>query len=187
MKIQHSFLTTTAFCAFIGISVLFSGCKKDDDNPESENHNESELITTLQMQFTDSAGTTSTFSFFDPDGPGGNAPTLDTIRLDASQDYNLSISVLDESDPADTEDITVEIMEEAEDHLFCFSHSLPLDITITDTDANGLPLGLLSTWNIMDGGSGSVTVVLRHQPEVKNGTCTVGEVDIEVAFPVIMN
>ena len=57
--------------------------------------------------------------FVDLDGAGGNAPTVfDTIRLQANTTYNASITLLNES-AIPAEDLTVEVQQEDQDHLFC--------------------------------------------------------------------
>ena len=163
--------------------LVIPACDKNKvDEPDP--HNEEELITTVQLEFT-GKGTTRTFEFRDPDGDGGEAPGVDTIRLDTSAVYDVSIKVLNESvDPA--EDLTTEIQEEKAEHLFCFTpNNVDISVSITDTDGS-YPLGLESGWQTGNAGSGTVKVVLKHQPDVKDGTCDPGETDVEVNFETII-
>ena len=58
-------------------------------------------------------------------------------------------------------------------------------------DANGNPIGLLTTVTTEEPGNGTITVILRHEPDkfalgVSNGDITNagGETDIEVVFNV---
>ncbi|MCU0336845.1 MAG: hypothetical protein MUF12_03205, partial [Sediminibacterium sp.] len=61
------------------VAGLFTSCKKDDHDHD---HDEEELITTLRVQLTNTAtNATQTFTFRDTDGPGGNAPTVDSILI----------------------------------------------------------------------------------------------------------
>lgn len=169
------------------ITAAISGCKKDDDlvpvPPPVEN--EGEVITKMTLTFVDSAGVQPTVSatFSDPDGDGGNAPTVfDTISLAASTTYNVSILLLNETvSPADT--ISNEVLEEDHEHLFCFTPS-GVTVTITRTDSDGTyEVGLQSKWVTGTASNGTVKVVLKHQPDgLKDGTCTPGDTDIEVDF-----
>lgn len=171
----------------IALVSLTTSCKKDDDDPTNPNPtpNESELITTITLQFTDSANVqpTVSYSFRDPDGDGGSDPVeFDTIRLAANTTYFATILLLDESQsPADT--VSNEVAEEAADHMFFFAHNgVNIATNYTDVDVNGLPVGLASRWVTGTAGSGTSTVTLKHQPGVKDGTQAPGETDVEVQF-----
>ena len=175
------------------LSLVVVGCKKDDVHPTDDHeHNESELITTLELKFSGKGkvnkDTTFVVTFDDPDGDGGNSPTkFDQINLLKNTDYTVELLLLNKSKtPYDT--ISNEVLEEADDHLFFYS-SNPLDlvnVTITDKDGNGKNLGLKSTWKTNNVGSGKVKVKLIHQPGVKDGKSEVGDTDVEVDFPVIV-
>ena len=165
--------------------VLIS-CKKDHDDPDDpHDHNDEELITTVNLTLTDADGGIVTAQWQDKDGDGGEAPTIETIGLNANTTYTVSIEFLDEShDPA--EDITEEIAEEDEEHLICFATQTGVTIDRTDSDGN-YEVGLKSEWITSGAESGEVTIRLLHQPDVKDGTCDVGETDVEVTFPLVIN
>ena len=158
-----------------------SSCKDEVEDPP--NPNEEELITTVELKFTDTASMQSqSFRFADPDGEGGNAPTtFDTIVLDANSFYTVEVSFLNESE-SPVEDITEEVLEEANEHLVCYEVSAGNTVTITDQDGNALPLGLQAELSTGAAGMGNFKVSLKHQPDVKNGQCDVGETDVEVDF-----
>lgn len=172
-----------------GIGVISAGlfaCKKDDDLVEvpPADVNEAELITTFKILFNDVAGVEPTTEaiFRDNDGDGGNAPTaFDTIRLAASTTYNAEIILLNEGvSPVDT--ISNEVLEEDDEHLFCFSPSgINTSITRTDTDGT-FEVGLQSQWVTSSASKGTTLITLKHQPGVKNGDCAPGETDIELNF-----
>jgi hypothetical protein len=164
------------------ITLGLSNCKKKTNPP---NPNEEELITTLQITFQDSAGVHPDViaRYRDIDGDGGAAPSIwDSIRLKSNTTYFASILLLDESaSPADT--ISNEVLDEANDHLFCFTvSSINCNITRTDTDGNGLEIGLQSKWETGASGTGNVQIQLRHQPDSKTGSCNVGSSDIDLLF-----
>lgn len=177
----------TFFFALITLATIIYSCKKDKDLVvDPPNTNEEEVITTMTITFTDSSGIKPTVNatFKDPDGDGGNGPTIfDTIRLGHNTTYNANIILLNETkNPADT--ISNEVLEEANEHLFCFSVS-DADVTITRTDSDGnYEVGLKSKWVTGSSSSGYVTVTLKHQLEIKDGTCNPGETDVEVNFVI---
>ena len=180
-KTQLKFLLIISLFAF-GIS----SCGDVEDPPDP---NEEELITTVELTFTDTTSGSNpvTFRFADPDGEGGNAPTqFDTIMLNSNTVYNVAIKFLDESGTA-VEDITEEVLEEADEHLVCYTSAGTLSVTATDMDGNGLAIGLAALCTTGAAEETTLTVNLRHQPGVKNGTCDVGETDVEVAFSVNVN
>lgn len=160
---------------------LSTACKKD--TPEV---NEEELITTVELKFTE-VGTTnvSTFKFRDPDGEGGAPPVqFDNIILAPNKAYNMALTLSDES-KTPAEDITQEVREEGGDHQFYFVPSA-VNVTVSnlDTDAGGLPLGLSSRWTTTTVSTGTVKVVLKHKPGIKAAAdpISIGDTDIELDF-----
>lgn len=175
-------LVTTILTLFLFLSVV--SCKKNTSTPPDPN--EQELITTVQLTLVDSAGIqpTVTAVYNDPDGDGGNAPIQwDTIRLKPKTTYNTTILLLDESGtPTDT--ISNEVWEERSEHLFCFTTTgVPCTITRTDSDGT-YEVGLSSRWNTTTTGLGNVEVILKHQPGLKNGSCSPGSTDVDITFPL---
>lgn len=179
------------------IASTITACKKDDDDPVQPvtPPNEEELITTLTLHFHSASGVEHKhFEFTDLDGDGGNAPVIHADTLSPDSTYTVEIEVLNESvSPA--EDITAEILAEGVDHQFFFQFAgANVTATYTDTDANGLPIGLNSNWTIGAASNGSVVITLRHQPDksatgVSAGDITNagGDTDIEVTFPVVID
>lgn len=147
--------------------------------------NQPELITTLLLTLADSAAPAVKVvaSFRDADGEGGQAPVItDTLKLGKNKTYYASLVLLDETkSPIDT--VTKEILEEAVDHQFFYTHTgVAITTTYLDKDANNLPLGLSTKWKTKETGFGSSKLVLRHQAGTKNGTEIPGETDVEVTF-----
>jgi hypothetical protein len=158
MKRKISF----AMMAFLASGVLFSSCDKDD----VVEANEEEVITTMRLTLTPvGGGSVLTYQFDDPDGPGGANPTKDDIVLAPSKVYNVSVQLLNKTvTPA--EDITEEVDEESEAHRFYYEVAAGSNITVNglDTDTNGVPLGILSTWTTTTAATGKLKVTLRHYP-----------------------
>src|SRR6056297_867392 len=93
------------FSIFALAALTFVACEDDDDDDDTPSAvNEEELITDMVLTFTNTADqSVSTFTFSDPDGPGGNAPSIDDIVLTDTAVYNVSVQVLDASNPNDVE------------------------------------------------------------------------------------
>lgn len=178
------------------LSLVIFACKKDDKTPipsdlgNTPPPNEEELITTVVLTFTDTTGLVAPFTvtFADPDGDGGNAPTThEEIHLDSNKYYNVSIQFLDESKTL-AEDITEEIEAEAAEHIICYTPAGGINLSVLRTDTDGtFEIGLASFWSSGAASMGTLTVVLKHQPDGKDGTCLPGDTDVEVVFNVHIN
>ncbi len=179
------------FVLIIASSAIgFASCKKDNDDPKNPpaTTNEGELITTCILSFTDTTTLAQSIaSFRDTDGEGGNAPTqFDTIRLTQNSVYHMRIVLLDESS-AVVDTISNEVLNEGVDHLFCFDvNNAQLNIARSDSDGQ-FEIGLHSLWTCANASSGSITISLKHQPGIKDGTCAPGDTDVEINFPIVIN
>lgn len=172
-------------------TVLFTSCKEEENTPPPVN--EEELITTVVLTFSPQAGGNDVeFRFTDIDGSGGDDPVISNGTLADSTTYSVTAQFLNESEiPA--EDITAEIMDEAEEHqvFYLIEPGLEMDYAYQDTDADGNPLGLITEFYTGAPGSGELQVVLRHEPtkdaqgvSVGDITNAGGETDVEVTFEV---
>jgi hypothetical protein len=179
------------FRIFFSLSVLllvFTACEKDDPVIP----NEEEVITTLIYTLTPvSGGDPVVFSFQDLDGDGGNEPVISEGILKVNEFYNGQLELFSEVD-GNMEDIGEEVSEEAEEHQFFFSTDVSgLSIAYKDLDADNNPIGLATELSTGGASSGTMTVILRHEPNksgqgVAEGDITNagGETDIEVTFNV---
>jgi hypothetical protein len=168
---------------------LFSQCNTEDPEPE----NEEELITTLEMTFSPvGGGDDVVFSVFDEDGDGPTEPVYTNGTLAADTDYNVSIEVRNDEGG---ENITTEIEEEDEEHQFFFqkSNGLNIEFAYNDADGNGDPIGLSTVFTTKEASSGSLVVILRHEPNksaegAQNGdpSNAGGETDIQATFDVVI-
>jgi len=178
------------FAFVIASSLFFIGC----DPPEPYQPPVLELITTLSYTLTPvDGGPSVSLSFFDEDGDGGDAPIITEGLLNANTTYSGSIRLLNELDTP-VENISEEVAEDDEDHQFFFQSTISdLTIAYVDQDADGNPFGLFSTLTTGAASEGSITIILRHEPDkfasgVPEGDITNagGESDIEVTIPVIV-
>jgi len=176
--------TLRCLALILFVSVILVSCK-DDPHPT----NQEEVITTLIVDLSPvGGGEPLELKFYDEDGNGSIEPvtTPDLLELEAGKSYAAEITLLNETvSPA--EDITEEIEAEMNDHLFCFDvTNMDVSVDYDDEDVNGHPIGLVTTWEAgVAGASGTMEIVLRHQPGEKNGDCPgPGESDIQVEFSI---
>ncbi len=176
------------FILNILFAVLFLNSCKDDD-PVDEN--DEEVITTLTYTLTPTSGDVVTLSFVDLDGDGGDDPTITGGTLQANMSYTGALDLKNEAEtPA--ESINEEIEEEDLEHQFFFSVvGANLTVDYSDQDASGNPLGLATNLTTGDASTGTLTVILRHEPDksasgVSTGDITNagGETDLEVTFDI---
>lgn len=195
---------------FVALLPVLGGC---DDVKNPEEVNEEEVITTVVLDFTPSAGGDPlTFTWADVENDGD--PVIDPIALSDAETYTLSVSFLNEmEDPA--EDITLEVDAESDQHQVFFTGgavespatgenpSAVISQAYEDSDANGFPVGLESAVDTLATGAGTLTVTLRHLPPendaaVKTGTLAEdaaaagisalpGETDVSVDFELTVD
>jgi hypothetical protein len=174
---------------FFITSLTFTSCSSDDDGDDHDH--EEELITTVIYTLTNNADNTDvvTLTFTDLDGEGGNegvyTPALAT--LSANTTYSGVIQLLNATEnPA--EDITEEVENEAEEHEFFYTSSITdVNISKDDTDADGNPLGIETTVVTGMAGTGSLTVILKHEPTKPNDGTSAGaggSTDAQVSYAI---
>ena len=173
--------TALATALFCGLAIV--SCKKND-NPTP-----AEIITTVQLTFTE-LGTTDAkiFTFEDLDGDGGTAPVIDKIVLGKDKTYDLKVEFFDKT-KSPAEDITTEVAAESDVHLVTFGISgANLTFTYADKDVNDKPVGLLAVAKTGAVGTGNLNLVLHHEPTSKDDLANPGgESDVDVNFVVEIN
>jgi len=197
-----SIFKKTSLWALLIISLAATSCTNDDDEvPEEEN--DLEVITDITLVFTniDNDQDVLRAKAQDPDGIGvEELKILGPINLDGDKTYTLTLEIMNNlEDPG--ESITEEIEEEDQEHqlFFGFSNdafSNPMGdgnidnasdpINYNDSDANGNSVGLSTNWSTEGSqvSSGTFTVRLQHQPDVKTASsgATDGDTDFELQF-----
>ena len=186
MKITNT-IKITKLLAILFISVFtFTACSDDDDDHDHDS--EEELITTVKYTLTNGSDVV-TLTYSDPDGEGGNEPIYEVSgNLTANSTYTGMIELLNETE-SPVEDITEEVKDEADEHEFFYTSS-GLTITKTDVDGNGFPLGVETSLITAGAGSGTLTIVLKHEPTKPNdgsSSSAGGSTDVEVTFNVTIN
>ncbi len=171
----------------LSLTVFATACDDDDPVPV----NPEEVITTLIVTLTPTTGTPVVLTSRDLDGDGPNAPVVTVSGdLTATTSYTGTVEFLNETEnPA--EDVTEEVEEEDDEHqvFYEIGGSLELDVSYTDMDDDGNPVGLTFTAIAGNASSGTILVTLRHEPDknatgVSDGDITNagGETDIAESF-----
>lgn len=182
MRITRTFISLS-LCASLS---AIAACGDD----AADHGNENEVITTVTLTFTpEGGGTVVTAAFNDPDGDGGDPPTVDPIDLVAGA-YTMTVTFENRlEDPP--EDITAEVSDESDEHQIFFTGTAvtgpageqagaPLTHAYSDTDANRLPVGLSNTITAA-AGTGELTVTLRHLPPVNDVAVKTADLASQVA------
>jgi hypothetical protein len=184
-------------------TLTLSSCNKDED-PVKEDA--PELITQVVFTFVPVTGETVVVTATDPDGSGLQNLQVDGPAQLTTVPYTLTITLFNTllNPNEDGYDITEEVTNESDEHLFFYSWTNNIfsnptgdgniddradPVNYQDEDTNGLPLGLKTYWVGSSGTSGQLKVVLKHQPETKSATSTSsdGETDLDVTITINVN
>ena len=172
--------------ALLASTLIFASCSDDDDNTPDP-VNEEEVITTLTVTL-DSGSDTVVMQYQDLDGDGPDAATVTVSgSLNANTVYDGSIVLLNETEMP-SENITLEVEEEDDEHQFFYTVGSGLDVATeyANFDGDGNPLGTMFVLNVGSASSGGLTFTLRHEPNKPNTGLenAGGSTDIEVTFDV---
>ena len=176
----------------IAFSAILSSCGKGD----APKPDEQELITTVKVQLIENFSSyVQTFTYKVENGFGGAGGTIqiDTMKLKPNTKYDALITVLNEK-ASPTEDITAEIIEESNDHLFLLaSNPASGNGSVVASNGNkdkvGKPLNQSFQLTTDNAGKGKFQIILLHLPTDKSGTTTAtagGETDLDATFPVVL-
>ncbi len=186
---------TAATLAAVGLVFTASACDSNEPDPGG---GDEELITQVVLRFTNAANAADvqTITAADADGDGaGLVFSPASVRLTPGATYTSAIEL---NDTINTESISDEVAEEAEDHLFryAFTPASAGTVTVTDLESQygtntgtDLPVGLAFRVAVASGASGAATfnATLFHFDggAIKSSaTATSDERDIDIDFPV---
>jgi hypothetical protein len=167
---------------------LFTACSDNDDpapvNPE-------ELITNVNVIFTNAADATDIVTLSAVSADGIVAPTLVVSGpFTSGAVYNATVTI---TDNINNENILEEIVEEKDEHFFVYDQSgVAFTMMRAATDevrTDGESLGLNTTWTAGPAASGTITVLLIHEPTTVSddggfGSASGGEFDINNSWSV---
>ena len=157
------YIIKTFIFLFVGL-IIFQSCSKDD--PEHIHDHEEITNVTLLIEANGEATQTIVWD--------NETQNPETIALKANTEYNVGISFTHEEESGEVDNITLEIIEEADVHQVFYEFS-SININVAsgsnDTlDSSGIPVLLNSVWNANTAGSGTVRVYLIHEPTNKSAT-----------------
>ena len=145
------------------LTILIYSCSKDDP----DGINEQEFISNVVISVTSPDGSLQTIDW------DLSETNMETINLKANSNYSVGLSFENRSDPTDIEDVTLEIIDEADEHQVFFEFAdISVDVTSANNDTKVGSRGVLlkSVWNASSTGSGIVRVYLIRQPTTFNAT-----------------
>ncbi|WP_026778099.1 hypothetical protein [Polaribacter sp. Hel_I_88] len=178
--------TIKLFALLFISSVALSSCSEDHDD-DHDHGSEGELITTVTYTLTNGNDIVN-LVFTDLTGGSLDDATYDVSgSLTANTTYT-GVLKLENATESPAENITLEVKAEGDEHEFFFASSIAgLTFEKTDTDINGNPIGIETSVTTGSAGSGTLTVVLKHEPtKPNNGTSANagGSTDVEVTFNI---
>ncbi len=180
--IQSTYTHISRIAIVFALTLLLIQCKKDTP----EEINEEEVINRVTLTVTAADGSSNDYTWNQ-----GNA--IPSITLAANTTSNVSIHFYDASDASDIEDITEEVIEEADEHFIFYqvsSAALFISAASNDVvDGDGTSINQKTQWAAAEASSGVVRVYLIHEPTSKAGASRGdlgGSTDVELDFPVII-
>jgi hypothetical protein len=189
------------YAIIVTMLLLLTACEAEEPTREDS----PEMITTVIVTFTPADGGEPILGkAVDPDAEGiRDIETDGPIALDAGTTYVLTLGMYNDlADPdSDEYNISAEVEEEGAEHMLFFGWTGSIfsdpsgngniddresPVLYQDTDSNGLPLGLQTKWTTATKSTGTLRIVLKHQPDLKSETSTsdIGESDMDVVFDV---
>lgn len=185
---------------FASSLLLLASCSDDNNTPEQIN--EGEIVTKVEIILTNSNNAEDVVTLTSEVHEGETTPeiTVDGEFTNGST-YNGDIQFFGEhshddedededghDDEEEAENITEEILNEANDHEIFYSLSNQIiTISKTDVDSNQNPLGLKTTFTPTATGNTELTISLIHEPKKPNNDTladAAGETDVEIKFNV---
>jgi hypothetical protein len=192
------------FYAFSALLFVTTSCS---DNDEPAVVNEEEVITKVTIQVTNlSDSSTSIYTFSvephdhsddddhaDDDDHSDDDDHADgdhmEIELASNSSYLFEFKVLNDTDPNNVENVTLEIIDEADKHQVFYEildSSISIEASADDTfDSNSNPVMLKTIWTTTTATVADVEAFLIHNPSSKNATTREGfggSADVEIEF-----
>jgi hypothetical protein len=189
--------------AFVFAIILFVVSCDKDDSPDPEN--EEEAITKAVLVVTNTSDNSSeTYNFEveghhhdhdddhadDGDDDDDHEGEHMEVELESNSTYLFEITFFNESDPSNSIDVTKEIIEEADEHVFFYEltdSSITIESAAGDTiDSSGDPIHLKTEWTTTSAAIVDIVGYLIHEPITKTGVSTRtdlgGSTDAEIEF-----
>lgn len=188
-------LLTKSFLLLIPVAMLAGACNTEDEEnvaPTDENEAITTATLTLTSQTTPVQSVSATIDNLNTTADLTNA----TLNLRANTTYTGAVTLLDKT-KTPALDVSAEVKTEGNEHLLVYAFTpasgSPASMTVTSTDRDTnpapgpYPIGLTTQVRTGAPGNGKLKLILRHQPNAKNGTATPGTSDLDTDFNVVIN
>ena len=192
MKKRNSYLLLASLFLFL------SSCISDDEGSETPSFPDvdrgSIVANRLKITFypRNNASQRSTFEYYDPDGSGGNAPTInETITLSMPTsgsffDYLAEIEIMNDNDT-----VTSNVENLGTKYIICYRDHNPsfLRRNSSNKDSEGRDLGTETEWTTVannNAGSGKIRITMNYQGASKQGVCDDGFRILEASMNYIV-
>lgn len=180
---------TTRVSAILLTALLFQSCQKEEEIIFESIKNE--FLTTVQLRLISGTDTVvGTWKDLTPEDATPPDTSQAFLNLKTNKVYEGEAILLDETQ-SPAFNVSEKIKERANIHLFGYlpdanlAASSTYEITDFDTNTPALPLGLKFRVTVgANPTNGRLNVILKHQPNLKNGTLTPGSSDVDVKFNV---
>lgn len=182
--------------ALLSLILFLASCDKDEPEEIHEHEEFSRAVITVTNE-ADQASVVYTFAIEEHDhGDAGHDDEAHMeIELEANSSYLFAIRFYNDEDPNNPEDVTLEVIDEKDEHLVFYEFTDGANITVEsgpgDTlDSNSNPLNLVTRWTTTAAGVADVEAYLIHQPTSKTGTtrnAIGGATDVEIEFEAHVN
>ncbi|GAB3221267.1 hypothetical protein GCM10027423_53940 [Spirosoma arcticum] len=175
----------------LAVPLLAGACKNDEENPAPSDPNEAITTATLTLtsQTTPVQTVTATVENLNTNADFSRA----LLTLRANTTYVGAVTLLDKT-KTPALDVSAEVKDEANEHLVVYTFtpatSSPASMTVTSTDRDTnpapgpYPIGLATQIQTGAAGTGRLKVVLKHQPNAKNGMASPGTTDLDTDFNI---
>ena len=178
----------------IPVALLIGACARDEKNVDPTGENEA--ITTATLTLTNKAtpaeSVAATIDNLNVTADFSKA----TLNLKTNTTYTGVVTLFDKT-KTPTLNVSNGIKEEANEHLFVYTFTpatgSPASMTVTRTDRDTnpapgpYPIGLTIEIRTGAAGTGTLKLVLKHQPATKNGDPAPGTTDLDTDFNVVIN
>ena len=213
MKNKKRFLIATLMSLGIGLVIAVSSCNKPSATAPILPGNEFLTTTMIVITDPSHIQPTDTIIWSELPTQTVPDTARAFVTLQRNYTYNYQIIILDSTQvvngvlPAGDSNFVVstDIIARQDYHLFCFYDANNTNdiygttgstrggtgwANVTFTNPNydhnnpPLPFGMTGNLNTFGATNGQIEVILRHQPDVKNGQCAPGSTDLDVYYNI---
>lgn len=175
-----------------GMTMLITSCSKEEipfENTESKIYEPAsslkDTVTSFMVFFGNPKDSSAQVGVYDdPDGPGPKPASIGGVVLSPNTAYEVTFFIEDASNPASVAYLHNKIKANGTQFKICTNNPLGSNIQATDSDGK-FPIGLENKMFTNENtGDSYMNFTIKYQKDVKNGSCTPGEVYFSVEIPV---